>query len=79
MVQTTFTMRIEEDAKEEFSAICDVFGISMASAISLFINTVIRERKIPFEISAEPHRDIDTEEIIRMLEEIRRRSEEGDA
>ena len=71
MTQTTFTMRIEEDAKDEFSDICDIFGISMASAISLFINTVIRERRIPFEISATPHRDPDTEDILRMLADMR--------
>jgi DNA-damage-inducible protein J len=68
MVQTTFTMRIEEDAKEQFSDICDIFGISMASAISLFINTVNRERRIPFEITAEPRRDSDVDRIIRKLD-----------
>jgi len=70
MAQTTFTMRIEEDAKQQFSDICDVFGISMASAISLFISTVNREKRIPFEISAEPLDRVDVKDLLRAIEEL---------
>ena len=53
MTQSTFSIRMDDSLKNEFSKMCDAFGISMAAAINMFAKAVVRERRIPFEISAE--------------------------
>lgn len=53
MTQSTFSIRMDDSLKSEFSKMCDAFGISMAAAINMFAKAVVRERRIPFEITAE--------------------------
>ena len=47
------TIRLEPDKKEEFSKICDSMGLSISSAINVFVNKVLQTRRIPFEITAD--------------------------
>ena len=54
MAQTTFSIRMDEDLKKEFETLCDAFGITMSSAYVMFAKAVVRERRIPFPITAEP-------------------------
>lgn len=53
MAQATFSVRMDEGLKNEFDALCADFGMSMTTAFNIFARAVVRERKIPFEISAE--------------------------
>ena len=53
MAQTTFSMRMEEGLKRQFEGLCQEFGMNMATAIHVFVRAVVRERRIPFEISSE--------------------------
>ena len=39
--------------KKRFDSLCDEFGLSNTSALMLFIKTVVRECRIPFEIKTE--------------------------
>lgn len=58
MSSTNFTVRMDENLKEQFHSLCDAIGLSMASAITVFAKTAVRERRIPFELSAAtPNRD----------------------
>lgn len=41
----------------QFDKLCDEFGMSVNTAINIFVNTVVRRRKIPFEITAYPYED----------------------
>ena len=52
MAQATFSVRMEDGLKKEFDSLCADFGMSMSTAITVFAKAVVRERKIPFEISA---------------------------
>lgn len=52
MAQATFSVRMEDGLKKEFDNLCSDFGMSMSTAITVFAKAVVRERKIPFEISA---------------------------
>lgn len=52
MAQATFSVRMEDELKKEFDNLCSDFGMSMSTAITVFAKAVVRERKIPFEISA---------------------------
>ena len=54
MTQTTFSIRMEENLKKQFDALCSDFGMNMTTAFTIFAKAVVREREIPFKISAEP-------------------------
>lgn len=51
MAQTLINFRIDEDTKKQLEKICNELGITMSAAFNMFAKKVIRERRIPFEIS----------------------------
>ena len=54
MAQTMINFRIDENLKKEMEKICREMGMSMTTAFTIFATKVARERRIPFEITAEP-------------------------
>ena len=48
MSQSTFSIRMDEDLKKQFDFLC--FGMTASTAINIYARTVVREKKIPFEI-----------------------------
>ena len=42
--------RVDEEDKAMFISFCDSVGITPSAAINLFVKTVNREHRIPFEI-----------------------------
>lgn len=52
MPQVAFSVRMDSDLKQEFDSLCEEFGMSMATAINIFARTVVREGRIPFEVSS---------------------------
>lgn len=70
MAQATFSVRMDENLKRQFDTLCSDFGMSVSTAITVFAKAVVREKRIPFEITAnlpEPRR----EDALRALAEIR--------
>ena len=53
MAQTNINIRMDEDLKKQFDAFCSDIGMNMTTAFCVFAKTAVRERRIPFEISAE--------------------------
>lgn len=53
MSQTTISIRVDSNLKQNFDSLCNEFGLSNTSALMLFIKTVVRESRIPFEIKTE--------------------------
>jgi DNA-damage-inducible protein J len=53
MGQTILSVRMDEKLKKQFDSLCNEFGMNTTTAITVFAKTVIRERKIPFEIAAQ--------------------------
>lgn len=51
MAQATFSVRMDDKLKKQFESLCTEFGMNMATAINIFARAVVRERKIPFEIT----------------------------
>ena len=47
------TIRLENNDKQEFARICEKIGLSVSTAFNVFVKSVIREEKIPFENAAE--------------------------
>jgi addiction module antitoxin, relB/dinJ family len=41
---------MDEDLKKQFDNFCSDVGMSMTTAFCIFAKTVVRERRIPFEI-----------------------------
>ena len=54
MSQATISIRVDQALKQNFDILCEDFGISTTAALNIFIKTVVRERRIPFELSADP-------------------------
>ena len=47
-------IRLDEDLKKQAEQLFAEFGMNMTTACTVFLKAVIREQKIPFEISATP-------------------------
>lgn len=54
MALTDVSIKIDETIKDKFEDFCEELGLSMSVAINLFMRTVVREQKIPFELSLKP-------------------------
>ena len=52
MGQTTLSIRMDEDVKRRFDAFCAEVGMNASVAVNIFAKAVLREQRIPFEISA---------------------------
>lgn len=52
MAQATFSIRMDENLKKQFDALCSDFGMNATTAFNIFAKAVVRERRIPFEISS---------------------------
>ena len=53
MAQTAMTVRVDNNVKRQFDALCEQFGMSVNAAVNVFINAVVRTRSIPFTINVE--------------------------
>ncbi|MEA4925448.1 MAG: type II toxin-antitoxin system RelB/DinJ family antitoxin [Syntrophomonadaceae bacterium] len=51
MAQTSINIRIDEELKKQAEYLFSEFGMNMTTAFTIFIKAVVREQKIPFEIS----------------------------
>ena len=71
------TIRLDNNDKIEFSRICEKIGLSVSTAFNVFVKTVIKEEKIPFELSARDRDDFYSEDNIRHLEELKRLDDVG--
>lgn len=61
---------MDEDLKKEFEVLCSSFGMSMTTAINVFAKAVVRERRIPFQITSEPINTSDALENFMKMREI---------
>ena len=51
MALATLTARVDEKDKASFDAFCSNVGLNTSTAINLFVKAVLRENRIPFEIT----------------------------
>lgn len=47
------TISIDDSLKQEFSDVCAEMGLSASAAFSVFAKAVVREKRIPFEVTSE--------------------------
>lgn len=70
------SLRVDDDVKRSAEKTLDNIGLSMSAAINIFLKTVARENRIPFELTADPFYSASN---IRYLENIMRDIKEGKA
>lgn len=68
MAQTNVNIRMDENTKKAFDAFCSEVGLSVSSVFNMFAKKVVREQRIPFEITAE----IPNDETKRAIENVRK-------
>lgn len=55
MAQTVnVNFRLDEDVKKNMERACSEMGLSLSAAFTVFAKKVAREKRIPFEITADP-------------------------
>lgn len=55
MPETTMVnFRMDADLKKNMESVCKDMGLTMSTAFTMFAIMVSRERRIPFEINADP-------------------------
>ncbi len=52
MSQATLNVRMDSHLKKQFEDLCIDFGMTPSTAVNVFVKTLVRERRIPFEIAA---------------------------
>lgn len=65
MNQTTLSVRMDEDLKRRFDAFCSDVGMNASVAVNLFVRAVVREQRIPFEITAKPFWSAENQNVLR--------------
>ncbi|MBF1320435.1 type II toxin-antitoxin system RelB/DinJ family antitoxin [Mogibacterium diversum] len=68
MSSTNLNIRTEKEVKEKADQIFSELGLSMTTAINIFLRTAIREHGIPFSLKL----DIPNEATVNAIEEGRR-------
>lgn len=53
MAQTTVSIRMDDELKKQVDGFCKDVGMSLSTAVTLFAKTVVREKRIPFEITTQ--------------------------
>lgn len=64
MAQISLSVKLAAEDKTELNRICGNLGIPMATLINMFVKTVIRERRIPFEIREKRTNEMTEEEYL---------------
>lgn len=54
MYMAQINVRVDNDVKRNAERTLNDIGLSMSTAINIFLKTVVRENRIPFELSADP-------------------------
>ena len=76
MAQATFSVRMDESLKKQFDGLCSDFGMTASTAINVFARAVVRERKIPFEITS-PQSNITREKAMQAFMSLRQQAKEN--
>lgn len=74
MAQSTISARIDEKDKQAFDTFCSDVGLNTSTAITLFVKAVLREHRIPFDISQAPdpfYSETNQAHIMKSLQELR--------
>ena len=71
MATTNLNIRIDEDIKKQAEEIFTALGLSTSAAFNIFAKTVVRERRIPFELTLNTP-NVETLAAIKEVEEMKK-------
>ena len=54
MTQTTFSVRMDSEVKKQLDDFCTQVGMNTTTAFNMFARAVLREKRLPFDITTEP-------------------------
>ncbi len=54
MIQSVINVRMDDRLKNDFDALCSELGITMSTAITIFVKKAVREQRIPFDMALDP-------------------------
>ena len=54
MATTSVTIRMDENLKKQVEKMFEEMGLNMSTAITVFAKAVVRQGKLPFEVTADP-------------------------
>ena len=54
MAQSMINFRLDENLKKDMEQTCKEMGMSMTTAFTIFATKVSKERRIPFDVTADP-------------------------
>jgi len=54
MAQATYSFRLDEHLKREAEEFCENVGMNLSTVIMVCLKRIVREHRIPFEVSCEP-------------------------
>ena len=74
MAQPLINFSRDETTKKQMEQICNELGITMSTAFNIFAKKVIREKRIPFDVSIDPFY---SESNMKAIRESIRQLEEG--
>ena len=53
MANANLSIRVDKETKEKANELFNKFGLTMTTAVNMFLKTAIRENRIPFELKLE--------------------------
>ena len=68
MANTSINIRMDAELKRQFEAFCADMGMTMSAAFNIFARKVVREYRIPFEISG----DVPNAETVEAIQEVKK-------
>lgn len=54
MALSNVSFRMDQNLKENMKSVCQELGMDMTTAFVIYAKKLTRERRIPFEVSADP-------------------------
>ena len=57
MYRSIYSLNMDTELRSDMDEVCKEMGMSLNTALILFMKKVVRDRKIPFEITADPLTD----------------------
>jgi len=54
MAQVLVNIRMDEDLKKSMEQTCQLLGMNMTTAFTIYAKKMSREKRIPFEVSVDP-------------------------
>ena len=53
MAQTTFSVRMDSEVKKQLDDFCLQVGMNATTAFNMFARAVLREKRLPFDVTTE--------------------------